>query len=159
MAEEENTRSPLDIVDPSSRRPSDPEVDESRDDEGEETEDETEVDAEAEKEKPAEKKAKASKEAEDDLSDYLDEVAGRKIAELTKKIAALEARLSGGATRQPEQAVQPVRAEPSKSTDEKVARRQSQFVARTSSRDGNALSPEERATRNVEELMRKRGLI
>jgi hypothetical protein len=158
MAEEENTRSPLDIVDPSTRRPSDPEVDESREDEGDETENEDKVEPEAEKETPADKKAKPS-EAEDDLSDYLDEVAGRKIAELTKKIAALEARVSGGNTRPPERTVQPVRPEPSKSTDEKVARRQSQFVARTSSRDGNALSPEERATRNVEELMRKRGLI
>jgi len=101
--------------------------------------------------KPAEK--------EIDLSDYLDELAGKQIAALTKRIGELESALKGAPAPEPRaEKTAEAPAKPDQGSD-RVARRQSQFISRTSSRDGNALSPEERAHRSVEELMRKRNLL
>ena len=152
MTDEENNR--LDIKDPSASSPSP--ADEVAVDNDGDFEAETDVDA-------GEKKATPRPKAEDagepeDLSDFLDEVAGKRIIDLQKEIANLrklvEQRESDGR--------KPVKAEtapaPAQEGD-RVAKRQSQFVSRTSSREGTSLTPVERATRSVEELMRKRGLL
>lgn len=143
---------PLDIKDPSSSPAEDFAVDDHQED------NEADVDVSVE-----EKKATPQPKAEDagepeDLSDFLDEVAGKRIMDLQKEIANLrklvEQRESDGRN--------PVKAQadpaPAQGGD-KVAKRQSQFVSRTSSREGTSLTPVERATRSVEELMRKRGLL
>jgi len=153
MTDEENL-SRLEITDPSSRRPAESAVEEELEKEvGEEAEDDSQ------EPKDERKPAKGGRSEPEDLDEYLDEVAGKRIAELTRKIEELESRMAKPPEREePRQARrEPQKAEPPQA--EKVARRQSQFVSRTSGRDGSALSPEERATRSVEELMRKRGLL
>lgn len=152
MTEDQNDR--LDIKDPSASAPS-PAEEIAVDDEGDF---EADVDGQVD-----EKKATPRPKAEDagepeDLSDFLDEVAGKRIIDLQKEIANLkklvEQRESDGR--------KTVKAEtaPAPAQDgDKVAKRQSQFVSRTSSREGTSLTPVERATRSVEELMRKRGLL
>lgn len=147
---------PLDIKDPSTSVPSPAEeiaVDDQDDFEGD-----VDVDAQVEEKKATPRPKSEDAGEPEDLSDFLDEVAGKRIMDLQKEIANLrklvEQRESDGR--------KPVKAEtasaPAQNGD-KVAKRQSQFVSRTSSREGTSLSPVERATRSVEELMRKRGIL
>ena len=89
-----------------------------------------------------------------EISDYLDEVAGREISNLRKEIQELRSMVASTPKREP-QREQPT----SPPLGSRVEHRQSQFVARTSSRDSSIVSPTDRAVRSVEELMRKRNLL
>jgi len=101
--------------------------------------------------------AKEAPESED-LSDFLDEVAGKQIIDMKKEIQKLRLMVEQRESAAPKADRAPANPAPTR-VDDKVGKRQSQFVSRTSQRDGTAMSPTERATRSVEELMRKRGIL
>ena len=158
----------FDIIDPSAApsKPADPAVEPDVETADVDAGDGATADSDAQPEPKAETPKPASKPAskpieEPDLSEYLDEVAGKQITELRRQIDELKQIIRGGnaapkAEPKPAPAAEKALAD---TRDDRVSRRQSQFISRTSSRDGNALSPEERAQRSVEELMRKRQLL
>jgi hypothetical protein len=152
----EPTKSRFDIEDPLSAKaiPADDVAVDEAEDAVEEIDEESD-------EAPATKRNKKVDDSNDDedLSEYLDEVAGKRIAELTGEIAKLRKLVEERERTQPPSGTAAPAAKKNPPADDKVARRQSQFVSRASGREGSALSPVDRATRSVEELMRKRGLL